>query len=400
MLNDGAGPKTPRLPFVRIANCHFAHCTARGIIGSSKAGANSGGLMTFLKNTWYVAAWSDEIGPMTLLARTVLNESVLMFRQEDGKAVAIGNRCPHRFAPLSMGRHVGDAVQCGYHGLEFGADGRCRRNPHGGAAKPSAAKVPAYPLVERHRMLWIWMGPAKADESLIPDIFNFAADDTRAHVKGYLHVQAHYLLLVDNLMDLSHGLYLHRGSLATKEMQQEFRPTTRIEGDVVICEREQPNIEPPAMWVPSLPPDAKRIDFFSNVEWYAPSNVIHPVGCRRLGKPAGVDGGVSSCSAHMFTPETDHSSHYFFCNSRDYGVNCAQTDDRIRKILSHVFSSEDRPMIEAQQEMIGDADLMSLEPVFLPTDKAAVLVRRRLQQLIDAEQQRQEAPPLATASPV
>jgi len=101
----------------------------------------------------------------------------------------------------------------------------------------------------------------------------------------------------------------------------------------------------------------------------------------------------------MFTPETDHSSHYFFCNSRDYGVNCAQTDDRIRKILSHVFSSEDRPMIEAQQEMIGDADLMSLEPVFCPR-QGRVLVRRRLQQLIDAEQQRQEAPPLATASPV
>jgi vanillate O-demethylase monooxygenase subunit len=205
-------------------------------------------------------------------------------------------------------------------------------------------------------------------------------------VKGYLHVAANYLLLVDNLMDLSHGLYLHRGSLATNEMQQAFRPTARLAGDVVISEREQLNIEPPAIWVPSLPPDAKRIDFFSNVEWHAPSNVIHPVGCRRLGKPAGVDGGVSSCSAHMFTPETDDTSHYFYCNSRDYGVDSPETDTRIRKILSHVFSSEDKPMIEAQQKMIGAVDLMSLDPVLLPTDKAAVLVRRRLGQLIANEQ--------------
>ena len=342
--------------------------------------------MAFLTNAWYVAAWSDEVGPETLLGRTILNQPVLFFRQHDGRAVAIGDRCPHRFAPLHLGRHVGDAVQCGYHGLEFGADGRCRRNPHGGAAKPAAATVPSYPLVERHKMLWVWIGAGKADESLIPDAFSFVADSKGAHVKGYLHVAAHYLLLVDNLMDLSHGLYLHRGSLATSEMQEAFRPTARIAGNVVFSEREQPNIEPPALWVPSLPPEAKRVDYFSNLEWHAPSNVIHPVGCRRVGKPAGIEGGVSSCSAHMFTPETDSSSHYFYCNSRDYGVDSPETDARVRKILDHVFSSEDKPMIEAQQRMIGAADLMKLKPVLLPTDKASVLVRRRLAQLISAEQ--------------
>jgi phenylpropionate dioxygenase-like ring-hydroxylating dioxygenase large terminal subunit len=341
--------------------------------------------MAVLRNTWYVAAWSDEVSAETLLNRTILNQPVLIFRQSDGTAAAIGNRCPHRFAPLHLGRHVGDAVQCGYHGLEFGADGQCRRNPHGGAAKPAAAKVPAYPLVDRYGMLWIWMGSAPADEALIPNAFSFTTDAKRAHVKGYLSVAANYLLLVDNLMDLSHGLYLHRGSLATSEMQQEFRPTARQVGDIVVSEREQPNIAPPAIWIPSLPPDAKRIDFFSNLEWHPPSNVIHPVGCRRLGKPAGVDGGVSSCSAHMFTPETDATSHYFYCNSRDFGVDSAETDARIRKILGNVFSNEDKPMVEAQQRMIGDADLMSLQPVLLPTDKASVLVRRRLAELIEKE---------------
>jgi phenylpropionate dioxygenase-like ring-hydroxylating dioxygenase large terminal subunit len=343
--------------------------------------------MNVLKNAWYVAAWPDEITADGLLGRTILNEPILMFRKRDGSIAAIGDRCPHRFAPLHLGRHMGDSVQCGYHGLEFGADGRCSRNPHGNGAKPARAAVPVYAVIERHGMLWIWMGKKQADPTLIPSEFAFVADSSRAHVKGRLHVAANYLLLVDNLMDLSHGLYLHAGSLATQEMQQNFHPKTRVEGDVVICEREQPNIEPPPIWVPSLPPDAKRVDFFSNVSWHAPSNVIHPVGCRRVGKPEGVDGGVSSRSAHMFTPETEFTSHYFYSNSRNYGVDSPETDARVRKILEKVFGSEDRPMIEAQQKMIGAADLMDLGPILLPTDKASALVRRRIAELIARERQ-------------
>src|ERR1700722_17775273 len=154
--------------------------------------------MDTLKNAWYVAAWADEISSLGLLGRTLLNEPILIFRKRDGSAVAIGGRCPHRFAPLHLGRHMGDSVQCGYHGLEFGADGRCTRNPHGNGTKPVSATVAVYPLVERHGMLWIWMGKRQPDPSLIPEEFAFVADAGRAHVKGQLHVAANYLLLVDN----------------------------------------------------------------------------------------------------------------------------------------------------------------------------------------------------------
>ena len=144
--------------------------------------------MAYLKNAWYAAAWPDEIGAETLLGRRILDEPVVIYRTSDGKAVAMGDLCPHRFAPLHLGRHMGDAIQCGYHGLEFGANGKCRLNPHGGGHLP-AASVPSYPLAEKHGVLWIWMGEAeRADEALISDAFAFVADDKRAHVKGYLNV--------------------------------------------------------------------------------------------------------------------------------------------------------------------------------------------------------------------
>ena len=354
--------------------------------------------MAYLKNAWYAAAWPDEIGAETLLGRRFLDEHVVMYRTSDGKVVAIGDLCPHRFAPLHLGRHVGDAIQCGYHGLEFGANGKCRLNPHGGGHLPSTS-VPSYPLAEKHGVIWIWMGDhALADKSLISDAFAFVADEKRAHVKGYLNVKANYILLVDNLMDLSHGLYLHRGSLATEEMQENFEPQTRVDGDIVYSEREQPNIAPPALWVPSLPAGTERVDYFSYNEWHKPSNVIHPVGCRMLGKAEGVDGGVSSRSAHMFTPETATTSHYFYSNSRNYRVDDPKADAHVRGILERVFGSEDRPMIEAQQAMIGDVDLMTLRPLVLPSDKAAVLVRRKLSQLIAQEAEQGEGDPVPASA--
>ena len=125
--------------------------------------------MTYLRNTWYVAAWASELGANQLLARTVLDEPLVFFRDVDGKPVALIDRCPHRFAPLSQGKILGNSVQCPYHGLQFGVDGRCTHNPHGPI--PAAAKLKTYPLLERFGAIWIWMGDAtKADESALADL--------------------------------------------------------------------------------------------------------------------------------------------------------------------------------------------------------------------------------------
>lgn len=57
---------------------------------------------TWLHNAWYMAGWSDEIGASGL-ARQIIGSAVFLFRKQDGTAAAILDRCPHRFAPLSLG---------------------------------------------------------------------------------------------------------------------------------------------------------------------------------------------------------------------------------------------------------------------------------------------------------
>lgn len=126
--------------------------------------------MNYLKNTWYAAAWNSEVEPAKLFTRTLLDEPILFFRDSKNQLNALHNRCPHRFAPLSAGKHLGDSVQCAYHGLEFGGDGNCTKNPHGDGKIPRGACVKRYPVVERYSLVWIWMGePEKADATLIPD---------------------------------------------------------------------------------------------------------------------------------------------------------------------------------------------------------------------------------------
>src|SRR5579883_3451241 len=122
----------------------------------------------FLRNYWYVAAFPEEIG-RTLTARRILGEDVVLFRAEDGRPVALEDRCAHRRLPLSAGRLIGDTMQCGYHGLVYDCAGACIKIP-GEARVPRTARVRRYPVVERHRYLWIWPGDAEAaNETLIPD---------------------------------------------------------------------------------------------------------------------------------------------------------------------------------------------------------------------------------------
>src|SRR6187551_820668 len=170
----------------------------------------------YLRNTWYVAGFVDEIDAGRLLSRTLLDTPLVFFRSAHGAVASLADRCPHRFAPLSKGRLCdgGATLQCPYHGLRFDSTGACVHNPHSKSGIPKAARVDSYAAVERHGLLWWWAGTSTlADESLIPDYREFANAPPDATIRGYLPTDCHYELLVDNILDLTHADYLHAGTL-------------------------------------------------------------------------------------------------------------------------------------------------------------------------------------------
>ncbi|MFA7822963.1 Rieske 2Fe-2S domain-containing protein [Aeromonas dhakensis] len=341
--------------------------------------------MTFLRNVWYVAAWDNEIKPEELFARTLLNESVLFFRDENGKVQAIENRCPHRFAPLSMGKLCGSQVQCAYHGLQFNGSGACTHNPHGDGTIPRAAKVKAFPVVERYSLIWIWMGePGSADESLIPDFS--CMDPSHFYVaKRYLHARANYVLESDNILDLSHIQFLHPSTLGGEGVSQSITSVEQ-KGDTVWSYRQTvAEIMPEFLYAAMEIPSGTPVDRWIDVRWDAPACMLLLAGAVPTGRPRSE--GRETPMPHLFTPETDKTTHYWFSFQmpHEMGPMGVEIAEQQISALNQPFSTEDLPMLEAQQQMIGDADFWALKPILLHGDAGAVRARRVLDKLIADE---------------
>lgn len=362
--------------------------------------------MTYLCNTWYLAAWDREVAPGQLFSRTLLDEQIVFYRDEAGVAHALRDRCPHRFAPLSMGRLCDGQIECPYHGLRFGADGRCRHNPHGDGHIPDTAVVPTYPLVERYTALWIWMGEAAAaDADLIPD---FASMDPARRVvgQGYLQVGANYLLEVDNILDLSHIQYLHGNNVGSEAVS---RASTEIvqEGSVVHSNRLVRNefLNEILERQYRLPP-GQPVDRWLDTRWSPPATMELWVGVAPAGSDEPRRVGKRQPYLHVFTPATAKTTHYFFATSYPLRMGAEAVERAAADIefLRRPFAEEDQPMLEAQQAAMGDADFWSLKPVLLPGDAPGVRARRVLDGLIAAEQAEQteaEHPSLPiTAQPI
>ena len=121
------------------------------------------------RNCWYAAAYDVEL-KRELLPRTIAGRKLVLYRRENGEPVALENACWHRLMPLSEGKLEGDQVACGYHGLVYNPEGRCVFMPSQKTINP-AARVRAFPVLERHRFVWVWTGdPALADPDLVPDL--------------------------------------------------------------------------------------------------------------------------------------------------------------------------------------------------------------------------------------
>ena len=118
-----------------------------------------------------------------------------------------------------MGHVVGgNRIQCPYHGLEYDKTGACVLQPHGNKNIPSRARVKSYPVTEKHKAIWVWMGDKPADPSKVPD-FSVMDNVPELHATKLdkIMVKANVELVIDNLLDLSHTSFLHAGILGNAD---------------------------------------------------------------------------------------------------------------------------------------------------------------------------------------
>jgi phenylpropionate dioxygenase-like ring-hydroxylating dioxygenase large terminal subunit len=338
--------------------------------------------MEYLRNYWYCAAWSLEVSRQPL-ARTLLDEKVVLYRKENGDIIALGDLCPHRFAPLHQGKVEGDVLACRYHGLAFGEGGTCVRNPHGEVI-PARLKVKGYPIVERYGAAWIWMGdPTLADDSRIPE-FSEHSDPSYRTVYERLPVKGSYQLVSDNLLDLSHTQYLHPFLARAEAPDSRFEFEVGLDGDTVTTIYNTLNVRKGGFSEFVWPDGPDRFDGYSGVRWQPPANMRLKTHMTHVGGPE--ERARLAWGAELVTPETPTSCHYFWSFARNYRLEDEGFDEALRQAISGVFTNEDATMIASVQENMGsETDLINLKPVILPTDEAAIRARRIVRKLLRDE---------------
>jgi vanillate O-demethylase monooxygenase subunit len=339
--------------------------------------------MTFLKNVWYMVGWSEELGE-AMLSRRIADRPTLFYRKLDGTVAAVLDRCPHRFAPLSLGERDGDNVICPYHGLTFEPSGQCVRNPFFDRI-PGAAHIDAWACVEQDGIIWLWGGAAdQADPAAIPDFGVVGDQPGRIVLRGYTHVRAPYEFCTDNLMDLSHIEFVHRGTFAGDGVIFAGEHSVIEDGETLHSNWWMPNVPAPSACRPPYA-EGQLTDHWLDMRWNAPASMRLQLGATLPGQPreAGYEVGGQ---AHIVTPETATTCHYFTANARHFEIDNAEMDAFLTQLFDQAFNVEDKPIIEAAFANMEAADFWAGKPLSLGVDQGGTRARRKLEKMLREEQ--------------
>jgi len=355
-------------------------------------------MKSFPLNAWYAAAYDVEVKP-ALLARTICNQKIVMFRRKDGSVVALEDACWHRLLPLSKGRLDNDEITCGYHGLVYDGEGRCTHMPSQETINPSAC-VRAFPVLQKHRFIWVWPGdPALADVAKVPDM-HWNDDPAWAGDGKLIRVNCDYRLVLDNLMDLTHETFVHGSSIGQRAVAEA--PFVATHGDrTATVTRWMENIDAPPFWAAQLKHATGfegAVDRWQIIRFEAPCTINIDVGVAPTGTgaPQGDRSkGVNGYVLNTVTPETERSCHYFWAFARNYALGEQRMTHELREGVAGIFR-EDELILEAQQQAIDDHPGYSFYN--LNIDAGSMWARKLIDKMMQAEAQPPARPVIALRS--
>ncbi len=339
--------------------------------------------MEFVENAWYVAGWSSEFDD-DLQRVTVLDRHIVMYRCSDGSVTALEDRCPHRFLPLSKGKRIGDDLQCGYHGMTFDCTGKCVRIP-GQENVPKQAYVDRFPIHEKHGIVWIWMGdPQLANTDDVFDMPEFSDPAWHAHQGEALHLKSHYINVAENLVDPAHVSFVHPTTLGNAA-SENVPVHVSTSGNPIVAWR----------WIR----DAEPIGFFKNFGDFSGNVDRWHYYYLHLPCTAVIDFGSADATAQLAEEDRDKgvrifALHFMTPVSAQYTIdrwmhlrNTAVGDDAASESMDAMFKvafAEDKAILEAIQE--EENRPQRRRPIRLAIDKGSTVYRKRIRDLLDAEQ--------------
>lgn len=333
------------------------------------------------RNMWWVAAHASEVTTKPI-ARWLLETPVVLYRMEDGTPAAMYDRCPHRWAPLSQGEVRGERIICPYHGMEFDAGGHCVKTPTQ-KMMPKTAQIPAFTVREAGAFIWIWMGDQDAIDCDPPEV-GYQTDPGWSFIHGYYEVKANWVLIRENVLDLTHIAFLHKNTF--KQNDWITAPDSYLDGETVTYEQEfdLAPLSPLFCAGMGLPEDKpiKRKQVgrmpalsISFSDWMVHDPAPEP-GAR-------ADFIMRGC--HIVTPGRRGETHYWWGSAFDVPTLSDDVKEKTKKSIVEAFD-EDKYLLEAMQGQIKDDPRgMDYLEVTLGADGAGMFVRQILNKKLKAE---------------
>ncbi len=348
--------------------------------GSRAVAAHADHRTPLIRNAWYVAAMAAEVG-RDLLARTLLETRVVLYRKLDGSLVAMHDRCPHRSFPLSRSRLENDNVVCGYHGLTYEGSGKCILVP----SMPGASnniRVRTFPVIERGPIVWIWMGDAdKADVDLIPAM-PWLSDPKWATVTSGFHMKSNYVAMHENLLDQTHFTFLHAGSVGTPEWATSPLEVTQDE-DQVKLRRALKNSLPPGIYAIPMKLEGRMVDRLSEAAFIGPAGHVAFAKITNVDPLPGEQTDFRVNIVHVFTPETQNTLHYWWFNSRDFALDDEQASTFLHDASVQAYT-EDVDALGWISDIVT-SETQDFREFSFRSDRPGLLMRQILNRLAAAE---------------
>ena len=338
----------------------------------------------YLKNCWYVAGWSKDYG-RTLKAEKYLGENIVIYRKKDGTPAALEDACPHRKLPLSMGTLNEDSIICGYHGLTFNEKGQCSDSPTQRGMMPRRALVKSYPVVDKYRLLWIWMGnPELADPDTIFPIDNFDNPTWGYTDGGVMDINCNYLWVCDNLLDPSHVAWVHVTSFAGAGTDDEPLEIEKTDRGVIVSRWLKGS--PPSPYYADLVKFDGNSDRLQHYEMCTPAialnkSVYTPEGTGGRGK-APIEKTYINISYNFMTPIDEDNTRYFWFQHRNTDPNDTDISAKMNDGALMAFL-EDKEILEAVHIGMKNPATQNID---LGLDAGAKQFRLALKRKIEEEQ--------------
>jgi phenylpropionate dioxygenase-like ring-hydroxylating dioxygenase large terminal subunit len=217
-----------------------------------------------LKDFWYVACTSEELGTRKPIGRIVLGVPIVLFRNGSGAPAALRDRCLHRNAQLSCGDVLaGGRLGCPYHGWTYDDAGRCVEIPSLGPAQRGqvldeagharsglrmtpgdVGRLERFPAIEQDGLVFVYLGgdPTRARRPPFRTPFWKAPGWTSYYM--VTRFPNGITNLVENFMDVPHTAVVHRGWFRNPSQKQVPATVERVDGSVLVTyQQDQDQVE-------------------------------------------------------------------------------------------------------------------------------------------------------------